>query len=56
MKFYCVGCNHAWQTLDADIPSQSILKRACPGCMKKMGFKWIDVLGLEFEEIPLEAA
>lgn len=50
MRFYCEGCRSTWTTLDAD-EKGSCLPRSCPACMKKMGFRWLNVTRLEFEEL-----
>lgn len=56
MKFYCVACSHAWSNLDSDpAPPQDPLKRSCPACMKKAGYRWTDIVKMEYVEI-LEAA
>lgn len=56
MKFRCNGCGICWTTFDEEPnPPMGPLMRSCPECMRKQGYRWTDVLGLEFEAIP-EAA
>ena len=50
MRYYCEGCKTVWTTLDDE--RRGCLARSCPACMKKMGFRWLNVARLEFEEIP----
>lgn len=52
MKFFCNGCKHSWTTLDEDNSRAGPVMRSCPECMRKEGYRWTDVLGMEFEPIP----
>lgn len=53
MKFFCNGCKHSWTTLDAE-PNPPIgpVMRSCPSCLRKQGYRWVNVLDIVFEPIP----
>lgn len=51
MKFYCTACGKSWYNLDAEDGSSETPNRSCPKCMRKAGYRWINVLAMDYTEI-----
>lgn len=52
MKFNCPACCRPWFTLDEEPnPPEATPNRSCPKCMKAAGYKWVNVLSMDYTEI-----